>query len=102
MMSEMSEITGSRCGATRQICRSLRYSAISLSLKYRLALLDKRLRRFLVIGGVAPPRMGEPFRLQTGLPRQPLRGCYGAADIAPRHPRPPRPRAPHLRRPRVQ
>src|SRR2546429_9141689 len=98
MMSEMSEITGSRCGATRQICRSLRYSAISLSLKYRLALLDKRLRRFLVIGGVPPARMGGRFRVGTRLPRHPLRGVYVLLYVAQPPPPPPRPRQPEILR----
>src|SRR6267378_3204398 len=88
MISEISEITGARCGATRQICRSLRYSAISMPLKYRLALLDKSLRRFLVIGGIARARMVNRFGIETGFQRHRLGVVDVALDVAQRHRRP--------------
>src|SRR6185312_13844307 len=85
MMSEISEITGARCGATRQICRSLRYSAISLPLKYGLALFDKSLRRFLVIGGVARARMVDRFGVEAGFQRHRLGVVDVALDVAQSH-----------------
>src|SRR5438309_9651089 len=88
MMSEISEITGARCGATRQICRSLRYSAISLSLKHGLALLDKGLCRFLVVGGVARARMMDCFGVEAGFQRHRLGIVDVALDVAQRHRRP--------------
>src|SRR6185369_16859330 len=88
MIAEMSEIAGARCGATRQICRSLRYSAISLSLKYGLALLDKRLCRFLVVGGVARTRMMDGFGVEAGFQRHRLGVVDVALDVAQRHRRP--------------
>src|ERR671914_2415474 len=85
MISEMSEITGSRCGATRQICRSLRYSTISMSLKDGLALLDKGLCGLLVIGGVARARMMDGFGVKTGFQRHRLGIVDVALDVAQRH-----------------
>src|SRR5690242_17803235 len=94
MMSEMSEITGARFGATRQICRSLRYSAISLSSaismarKHRLALFDKGLCRFLVIGGIARARMMNRFGVKAGFQRHRLGVVDVALDVAERYRRP--------------
>src|SRR3569832_2635234 len=88
MISEMSEITGARFGATRQICRSLRYSAITMALKHGLALLDESLGRFLVISGLAGTRMMDRLTVEAGLQRH----CFGivdvALDVAQRHRRP--------------
>src|SRR6185369_6834347 len=94
MMSEISEITGARCGATRQICRSLRYSAISIpsaismALKHGLALFDKRLRRFLVIGSITRARMMDRFGVEAGFQRHRLGVVDVALDVAQRHRRP--------------
>src|SRR5437763_7993163 len=88
MISEISEITGASCDATRQICRSLRYSAISLSLKYGLALLDKGLCRFLVIGSVARARVVDGFGVEAGFQRHRLGVVDVALDVAQRHRRP--------------
>src|SRR5215217_4506980 len=85
MISEMSEITAARCGATRQICRSLRYSAISLPLKYGLALFDKGFCGFLVVGGVARTRVVDRFGVKTGFQRHRLGVVDVALDVTQRH-----------------
>src|SRR3954454_24161650 len=88
MISLMSEIAGSSCGATRQICRSLKYPAISMAYEGRLALLDKRFRRFLVVGGIRGARMMHRLGVEAGFQRQPFGIVDIGLDIAEGHRRP--------------
>src|SRR5215211_3083009 len=92
MMPMISVIAGSRCGATRQICRSLKYSAILMALKCGLALFDKRFGRFLVVGGLAGARMMNRLGVETGFQRHGFGVVDVALDVAERHRRPVRER----------
>ena len=87
-MAAISEITGSRCGATRQICRSLRYQPSQWPLECRLALLDEGLRRFLVVGGLAGTGVMDRFGVEAGFQRHRLGVVDVALDVAERDRRP--------------
>ena len=87
-MPAISPITGSRCGATRQICRSLHDSHLGhlqWPWKDGLALFDERLGGFLVVGGLAGARVMDRLGVETGFQRQVLGVVDVALDVAQRH-----------------
>src|SRR3954451_13366895 len=98
MMAAMSPTTGSSCGATRQICRSRRYPAISMAYEGRLALLDESLRRLLVVGGIGGARVMHRLGVEAGFQRQPFGIVDVGLDVAERHRRPLRQRHRELTR----
>src|SRR6478609_1550477 len=77
MMPAISPTTGSISGATRQICRSRMNPAISMALKYGLALLDERLGRFLMVCGLARARVMHRFGIEAGFQRH----VFGVVDV---------------------
>src|SRR5580700_5886191 len=85
MMAPMSAIAGSRCGATRQICRSRTWLDMALmSHERRLALLDKSLGRFLVVRGLSGAGVVHRLTIEAGFQRQMLGIVDVALDIAER------------------
>src|ERR1051325_9151034 len=88
MMAAMSPTAGSSCGATRQICRSLRYEAISVAYERRLGPFDKGPCGLPWGGSVAGARVMHGFRVETGFQRQPFGVVDVGLDIAERHRRP--------------
>src|ERR1700704_93721 len=96
MMPAISPMTGSRCGATRQICRSLIWPApvismtpaTSMALEDGFAFFDERLGGFLVVGGLARARVMDRLGVETGFQRHMLGVIDVAFDITERHRRP--------------
>src|ERR1700722_2260970 len=91
MMAAISPTAGSRCGATRQIWRSLIVLATSITsfgsmaLKHRLSLFDKGLGGFPVVGGLAGAGVMEGLGIEAVFQRQTLGVVDVALDVAQRH-----------------
>src|SRR5438477_4447912 len=102
MMAQMSETTGSRCVATRQICRNRMVSGIALiPRECGLALLDKGLGRFLVVGCLARTGVVDRLAIEAGFQRKLLGIVDVALDVAERDRRPLRQRLRKIARGRV-